>query len=93
MSVRPHTHSLAPSPPNHSNTQIGINLSDAMYRGIYHGRPVHPPDLPAVLSRAQTAGCAKFMITGSDLSESERAVALAREHRTLYPLTNLLPPR
>lgn len=53
-----------------------------MYRGIYHDKRVHPPDVASVLSRAVAAGCHKLMITGSDLAESERAVALAREHRT-----------
>ncbi len=31
---------------------IGVNLTDPMYRGEYNGKQYHPPDLDAVISRA-----------------------------------------
>jgi len=72
------------SPPSSSYVpryiDIGINLTDPIFTGVYHGRQVHAPDLAGVLSRARTTGCRKLLATGSDLSSSQRAVALAREH-------------
>jgi len=47
-----------------------------------HGeRKAHDDDLDDVIQRAIDAGCAKFMITGSDLEESRKAVELAKAYR------------
>ena len=62
--------------------QVGINLGDPIFRGIYHGKKVHDDDLDDVLQRAIDVGCVKFMVTGSDLDESRKAVKMAEEHRT-----------
>lgn len=35
---------------------IGANLTDGMFQGVYHGKPAHAADLPAVLQRAYVAG-------------------------------------
>ncbi|CAD6445391.1 cc727ed2-b524-4dde-b3d2-03732c7db9e2 [Sclerotinia trifoliorum] len=59
---------------------IGINLTDPVYSGIYYGTQRHPADLSSVISRALTAGCQKFIVTGSDLAESRKAVQLSKEH-------------
>ncbi|KAL6714808.1 hypothetical protein ACLMJK_007068 [Lecanora helva] len=60
---------------------VGINLTDSTFRGIYHNKPAHPDDLAHVLQRAVSAGCAKLMVTGSSLTESQKAIDLA----TKYP--------
>ncbi|KAI9889648.1 MAG: hypothetical protein M1814_005049 [Vezdaea aestivalis] len=57
---------------------VGINLTDPVYRGVYHGKRAHQDDFLSMLSRAREAGCAKLMITGSSLSESQSAIALAK---------------
>ena len=59
---------------------VGINLSDATFRGEYHGKKVHEDDTNGVIERAVGAGCRKFMITGSDLAESKRAIKIAEEY-------------
>lgn len=47
-----------------------------------HGdRRAHEDDLDHVVQRAVAAGCEKFMITGSDLEESRKAVELAKVYR------------
>ena len=56
-------------------------MGDPVFRGVYHGKVVHEDDFEDVLSRARTAGCRKFMVTGSDLIESQRAVELAKDYR------------
>lgn len=61
--------------------QVGINLTDPTFRGIYHDKEVHPEDLDDVIARAYTVGVQKFMVTGSSLEESTRAVQIAKERR------------
>lgn len=52
-----------------------------MFRGHYHGKKAHDDDLDDVVQRAKDVGCAKFMVTGSDLVESQAAVQIARDYR------------
>ncbi|KAJ6122777.1 TatD family [Penicillium capsulatum] len=59
---------------------IGINLSDPMFNGQYHGKQAHESDLDDVIQRARDVGCAKFMVTGSDLIESAQAVQIAQKY-------------
>ncbi|KAK0654667.1 Deoxyribonuclease Tat-D [Lasiodiplodia hormozganensis] len=59
---------------------IGINLGDPIFRGVYHGKQAHEDDFEGVMERALAAGCEKMMVTGSDLKESEHAVQIAKEH-------------
>ena len=59
---------------------IGINLSDATYRGIYHGKQVHEDDTKYVVQRAKEVGCQKLMVTGSDLEESRKAIGIAEQY-------------
>ncbi|CBF77549.1 hypothetical protein AN4425.2 [Aspergillus nidulans FGSC A4] len=64
-------------------TQIGINLSDPVFQGNYHGKEVHESDLDDIVQRARDVGCQKFMVTGSDLEESKRAIEIAQKY--LHP--------
>ena len=59
---------------------MGINLTDPIFRGVYHGKQAHQDDSDYVLQRAIETGCTKLMVTGSDLKESKRAVELAEKH-------------
>ncbi|GCB23944.1 deoxyribonuclease Tat-D [Aspergillus awamori] len=59
---------------------IGINLSDPVFSGSYHGKQVHDSDLDDIVQRAKDIGCQKFMVTGSDLEESRRAIQLAHDY-------------
>ncbi|GAP85652.1 putative family hydrolase [Rosellinia necatrix] len=59
---------------------IGINLADPIFRGVYHGKERHPDDLHAVVSRAQEVGCQKLIITGSDFTSSRHALDIAKEY-------------
>eukprot|EP00931_Biecheleriopsis_adriatica_P100729 TRINITY_DN75982_c0_g1_i1.p1 TRINITY_DN75982_c0_g1~~TRINITY_DN75982_c0_g1_i1.p1 ORF type:complete len:407 (+),score=86.53 TRINITY_DN75982_c0_g1_i1:179-1222(+) len=60
---------------------IGANMLDPMFQGEYREKPRHPPDLPAVLSRALDAGVAKVMVTAGSLQESREAAELCRRAR------------
>ena len=69
--------------------QIGINLSDPIFRGVYHGKKAHEDDLPQIVQRALGAGCRKLMVTGSDLDESQKAIDLAEQYRALKPMLDV----
>ncbi|GAO17488.1 hypothetical protein UVI_02000690 [Ustilaginoidea virens] len=74
------------------NPQIGINLSDPIFRGRYHGIQKHPDDLAGVLVRARQVGCAKLIVTGSDLQSSRDALKLSAEYpRTCYATVGIHP--
>ena len=59
---------------------MGINLTDSTFRGEYHGKQHHEDDTEHVIQRAVDLGCVKFMVTGSDLEESKKAIALAERY-------------
>jgi TatD DNase family protein len=45
-------------------------FSDGMFKGIYNGRQCHVADIPAVLSRAWTAGVDRIIVLYLSLSVS-----------------------
>lgn len=51
-----------------------------MFHGEYHGTQKHEDDFKDVIKRALDVGCRKFMVTGSDLKESEQAIEIAKAH-------------
>lgn len=59
---------------------VGINLGDPVFRGVYHGKRAHDDDLQDVVQRALEVGCKKMMVTGSDLKESGHAIELAQRY-------------
>ena len=59
---------------------MGINLTDATFRGEYYGTQHHEDDTEHVIQRAVGLGCIKFMVTGSDLQESKKAISLAEQY-------------
>ncbi|KAL2073913.1 hypothetical protein VTL71DRAFT_11239 [Oculimacula yallundae] len=71
---------------------IGINLTDPVFTGIYHSQPRHEDDLSAVVQRAIDIGCEKLIVTGSDLEHSETAVKLAEKYpNTCYATIGVHP--
>ncbi|KAE8448923.1 hypothetical protein EG329_008719 [Mollisiaceae sp. DMI_Dod_QoI] len=71
---------------------IGINLTDPVFTGLYHGTQRHPNDLSSVLQRAKEVGCEKLIVTGSDLHESRKAIQLAKDHPgTIYATIGVHP--
>ncbi|XP_068896172.1 deoxyribonuclease TATDN1 isoform X2 [Tenebrio molitor] len=72
---------------------IGANLTDAMYSGIYNGTRKHEGDLQQVLQRSWSAGLKKIIITGGNLKESQMALSLATNDERLFTTVGCHPTR
>ncbi|ROW03923.1 hypothetical protein VSDG_01006 [Cytospora chrysosperma] len=71
---------------------IGINLADPIFRGVYNGKQRHEDDLSGVIDRARQVGCTKLIVTGSSFRSSRDALALAKEYPgTVYTTAGIHP--
>ena len=66
--------------------EIGANLLDDMYRGVYHGKQRHQEDIMDVMERAREAGVQRLILTAGCLEDSKEALKLARHVQPTYEL-------
>lgn len=59
---------------------IGANLTDPMFTGVYRGKTKHENDFQAMIDRAKENGVVEMMVTGSNLEESRRALEMAKRY-------------
>lgn len=57
---------------------IGANLTDGMFQGIYNGFQKHPNDLDIVLKRSWTTGLDKIIITVGTITDTDEAAKIAQ---------------
>lgn len=72
---------------------IGANLTDPMYKGIYRSSQKHPNDFEHMLNRAKTAGVEKIIVTGGNLTESQEALKIAQENDNFFSTVGCHPTR
>ncbi|CAK9833956.1 Deoxyribonuclease TATDN1 [Anthophora retusa] len=72
---------------------IGANLTDPMYQGIYYGVQKHQPDLDKVLERSWSNNLSKIIITAGNIAESEHALEIARTDERLFSTVGCHPTR
>ncbi|XP_017758846.1 PREDICTED: putative deoxyribonuclease TATDN1 [Eufriesea mexicana] len=70
---------------------IGANLTDPMYQGIYHGSQKHLPDLDKVLERSWNNNISKIIITAGNIEESKKALEIARTDERLFSTVGCHP--
>ncbi|KAM0978012.1 hypothetical protein ACFX13_014287 [Malus domestica] len=75
------------------NTDIAVNFTDGMFRGIYNGKQCHVSDIATVLSRAWTAGVDRIIVTGGSLEESKEALTIAETDARLFCTVGVHPTR
>ena len=62
---------------------IGANLTDPVFAGMYRGKQKHESDFDLVLERAMEAGVAQVIVTAGNLEESRAALELVKAQRSL----------
>jgi Tat protein secretion system quality control protein TatD with DNase activity len=63
---------------NYQLCDIGANLCDEMYNGVYNDKKRHPNDLLAVLQRARATNVSKILCTAGSIEDSRRTLQLLR---------------
>lgn len=61
---------------------IGANLTDGMFRGLYNGSQKHPDDLDIVLQRAWRSGLDKIIVTVGSINDHGDAIKLVQKDGT-----------
>lgn len=59
---------------------IGANLTDPMFQGVYNGSAKHQADLNNVLERGWSAGLQKVIITCGTIFDCEQAFQISNTH-------------
>ncbi|KAI4504188.1 hypothetical protein M0802_000659 [Mischocyttarus mexicanus] len=72
---------------------IGANLTDPMYQGIYHGSQKHLPDLDKVLQRSWDNNLSRIIITAGNIEESKKALEIAKMDERLFSTVGCHPTR
>ncbi|GFE55047.1 deoxyribonuclease [Babesia ovis] len=65
--------------PVYSFIDIGANLVDKMYKGVYNGKTKHDPDLPQVIERAKQAGVVKMILTAGSLGDVHESLEICKK--------------
>lgn len=67
---------------------IGVNISDKMFNGIYNGNCVkHESDIEEMILRSKIFNVKKFLVTSSNISESENHIKICEKYPEIVKIT------
>ncbi|XP_058466207.1 deoxyribonuclease TATDN1 [Malaya genurostris] len=72
---------------------IGANLTDPMFQGIYGNSSKHQPDLDIVLTRGWNGGLQKIIVTCGNVSDCSSAVNIVNTDDRLFMTVGCHPTR
>jgi len=72
---------------------IGANLIDGMYQGLYGSSKKHESDLDQVIKRAFQSGLEKIIVTAGTHHETIQALELCSKYDNLYTTCGYHPTR
>ncbi|KAH3695282.1 hypothetical protein DPMN_082739 [Dreissena polymorpha] len=72
---------------------IGANLTDPVFRGLYRGKQHHEDDFLDMLKRAKDVGVEKIMVTAGCLKDAKEACELVSKHEDIYTTIGCHPTR
>lgn len=72
---------------------IGANLTDPMFKGIYRGKTVHQSDFKQVLDRAFSDGMQKIIVTAGSKDDIIEALELVKNNDKLFCTVGIHPTR
>ncbi|KAG0674387.1 hypothetical protein C6P42_002253 [Pichia californica] len=68
---------------------VGVNITDSMFNGNYHGKIHHQNDIIQVLKKAFKHHVNDVLLTGSSLSESNKTIEIIQSLKNEINLPNL----
>lgn len=72
---------------------IGANLTDAVFKGIYRGKKVHDNDFHHVLNRAFEVGMDKIIVTAGCKDDITEALEIIKNNDKLYCTVGVHPTK
>lgn len=72
---------------------IGANLTDPVFRGIYRGKEKHEDDFKDVVERAQQIGIYKTIVTSGCLKDCQDSLKICKDNDYMYTTVGCHPTR
>eukprot|EP01080_Neovahlkampfia_damariscottae_P002684 gene2684-3880_t len=78
---------------SHKLIDIGANLTDPMFQGVYREKKYHDSDFDLMLKRSFSRGVQKIIVTAGSLEESKNSLELTEKYENLYTTVGVHPTR
>jgi len=72
---------------------IGVNLTDTMYRGVYRSKVKHPDDMNDVIQRGRKQGLKYLMCTSGCYSDAIESLQLCEQYEDIVTTVGMHPTR
>lgn len=73
--------------------EIGANLIDDVFQGIYRGKKVHEADFEQMLERAWNVGVEKIILTSGTLEDTIKALEITNKYENIFTTIGVHPTR